>query len=444
MMRPVAALMAVLLAAAGCKHAPEAPPSPREQATRYIDSGEPAQAIPLLERLRAEDPSDLEVARLLAEAYVKAGRADDLLSRLGAGEASASVQYMRGLALFAKAADATPAAVEAMKQAIALAPGAAELPYRLGLMLLESEKYAAALDPLERAAELDPKRPAFLLPLAKARAEAGNAQGAVEALRKLVELGPTAAQVKTARALMGLVSDPYTQVPRAAQAKIEEAISWLDTYDVPQQAMVTLEGLLRDFPDLAIAHALLGLAYQRVEDAGRAVDELRRAIELAPDHGRFHLYLANLYLARQRPNQAKEEYEKAVALDPLLDEAYAHLGDLALERRDIPAAKQNFRILSTLQPDAAGPHAKLAIVDQVEGDLGAADAELRRALEIRPDDLELQLRMGLLQTDRYRAAKSRAEKDAARKEAETWLAKVLRVQPENALASRALESLHER
>jgi tetratricopeptide (TPR) repeat protein len=436
--------LAVLLAAVGCKHVPEAPPpTPREQAIRSIDSGEPALAIPILEQLGAKDPSDLEIARLLAEAYVKAGRADELLSRFEAGEASAPVQYMRGLVLFAKAADATPAAVEAMKKAIALAPSAAELHYRLGLMLLESEKYAAALEPLERAAELDPKRPAFLLPLAKARTEAGNAQGAVEALRKLVELGPTPAQVKTARALMAMVSDPYTRVPKAAQPKIDEAIDWLHAYDVPQQAIVTLESLLRDFPDLAIAHALLGLAYQKVDDAGRAVDELRRAIELVPDHGRFHLYLADLYLGRQRPDQAKGEYEKAAALDPLLDEAYARLGDLAFERRDIPVAKQNYRILSSLRPDAAGPHAKLAIVCQVEGDLAAADAGFRRALEILPEDVELQLRMGLLQVERHKAAKTRAEKDAARKEAQTWLSKVLQAQPENALASRALESLHE-
>lgn len=439
--------VALLLMLPACQHTPDAPASPaarREQAVALIDSGEPAKAIPALEALRAGAPADLELARLEAEAYVKAGRGEALLQKVGAAEGSASGQYQRGLVLFALAADATPEAVGAMEKAIALTPGAAELHYRLGLMHLEAERFPAALPALERAAQLEPKRPAFLLPLAKARARTGDTHGALEALRTLVTLQPTPAQVATGRAIVAELSDPAARVPQAAKSRIDQAIQWLDTHDVPHQAIIELESALREFPDLALAHALLGLAYQRLDDAGRAVDEFRQAIALAPDHGRFHLMLANLYLARQRPDQARTELEKAVALDPLLSDAHARLGDLALERRDLAVARRHFELLTTLEPQSPAAKVKLAAALQLQGDWSGADQQLRAALEKEPANVELQLRLGLLNFERSRATQNRAERQRAAGEAEVWLRKVLDAQPDNALASRALEQLRQK
>ncbi|MFY0576011.1 hypothetical protein ACN28S_18090 [Cystobacter fuscus] len=44
-----------------------------------------------------------------------------------------------------------------------------------------------------------------------------------------------------------------------------------------------------------MVHALMGLAWQRLDDAGRAVEEFKRAIELAPADGKNHFYLGELY-----------------------------------------------------------------------------------------------------------------------------------------------------
>ena len=439
------ALAALALAGATCQK-PERPPlPPRAQAQALIDSGDPAQALAILERLRLESPSDLDLARLYAEASVRAGRGAELVAKLEKARPTAANEYMRALVLFAQAQDATPDAVAAMQRALALAPDSAELHYRLGLMLLESEKYAASLAPLSRAAELSPDRGGYLLPLAKAKARTGDAAGAVAALHKLVDLGPTPAEVKTAHELMESISDPFAGIPKAAQPKLDDAIAWLHTYDVPQQAIVQLEEILRDYPDLALVHALLGLAYQRLDDAGRAVDELRRAIELAPAHGKFHQYLGELYLSRQRPDQARAELEKAVQLDPLLDEAYSELGDIAFHENDLEAAKRSYRTLTFLLPDAVGPRGKLALVLQAQGDFAGAQRELRSALDKEPDNVDLQLRLGVLEADRARdPAAPRAERDRAAQEAEKWLRKVLEAQPDTAVASRALESLQAR
>lgn len=444
MRRAAAWLCAAAVAAAGCAHAPEgASLTPREQAQVYLQKNQAERAWPLLEAQHAAHPDDLDLARMLCDAAVRTGHADELLARLGSerGTPEAVRHYMRGLLYFARSAEAGGPAIHEFEQAIALAPNTAEYHYRLGLALLESEKYAEALPALRRASQLAPDRPGLYLPLAKALARTGDPKGAVAALAKMLAGDPTPAEVTTGRALMDQIADPFAEVPKAAGAKLEQGMAWLRDADVPQQAIVTFEEILREYPDLSVVHALLGLAYQRLDDAGRAVEELRRAIELAPDIGRNHLYLAELYLARQRPDQAKEELERAIALNPFLDDAYFRLGDVEIERRELTAAREHFRILTKLQPDAAPPRGKLALVLEMMGDYAAADRELRTVVEKDPENVEFMLRLGMLHVDRRNHLTQPAERQKAAEEASRWLRKVLEAQPENALASRALESL---
>jgi len=218
-------------------------------------------------------------------------------------------------------------------------------------------------------------------------------------------------------------------------------MQWLNASDSPQQAIVALEELLLEYPDLGGAHALLGLAFHRLDDAGRAVDEFRRAAELSPGDARPHQYLAVLWQGRQRDQAARESLERALERDPLLDDAWMRLGDLALSRGDTATALRCFRILTHLLHDSPGSHSRLALVMQLEGDFPAADAALQRALVLTPDSPDLQLRMGQLHTERSRAARNATERTAHRAEAERWINKVLEAQPDNAAAAQALEAL---
>jgi len=191
-------------------------------------------------------------------------------------------------------------------------------------------------------------------------------------------------------------------------------------------------------------HALLGLAYQRIDDAGRAVDELKRAIELAPEDGKSHLYLGQLYLSHQRAKQAQAELERSLELNPMLDDAYFELGDLALDRKDYVTARNMFTLERYLSPDSVPAHGKLALVYQLEGDWPAADRELHAVVDkdTEGENVDFMLRLGVLHTERFTKAKTAEERKAAAAEAQKWLAKVLEKQPENELASRALETVN--
>lgn len=450
-LRPSLAALAAagaLTCLASCAHlgAEGADLTQSERAHLYLTRNEPAKAIPLLEELRAAAPADLQVARALCEAHVKAGRAEPFIARLVAaiaapGGDTAANHFMLGLAYYARSADAGGPAVAELERAIALAPNEAELHLRLGVALLESERFDRALAPLKRALELAPHRTAIALPLAKACYRNADSPGAVAALKLALSGDPTPAEVATARALMEQIADPFARLPKSARPRLEQGIEWLDRQDVPQQAIVAFEDILRDYPDLAVVHALLGLAYQRIDDAGRAVDELKRAIELAPEDGKNHLYLGELYLSRQRGRQGEAELETALAKNPLLDAAHARLGDLALERGDLAKACEHFRVLVLLQPAASAARGKLALALQATGDFAAADHELKAVMDKEPENLEFMLRLGLLHAERHEKAKRADERKAAAAEASKWLQEVLKAQPDNALASRALESL---
>ena len=415
----------------------------REEATVLLQRGDGAAATPILERLYREAPGDLALARGLAEAHVKGGTGEAFLSRLLPDDSAVS-HYQQGLVLFSRSADATGPAVVQFRRAAELSPKEPEFHYRLGVALLESEHYEDSLPELKLAVSLKPDLAGWHLPLAKALHHTGDDKLATEAVRTAIAGSPTAGEVKTARALMGQINDPLARFPKQAQAQLDKGIAWLEQSDVPQQAIISFEEILRDFPDLSVVHSLLGVAYQRLDDAGRAVDEFKRALELNPEDGRTHYLLGELYFARQRPQAAKEHFEQALQKNPTLDEAWMRLGDLAVDRQDMATAKTCYRTLTFLTPDAAPARGKLAMVYQLAGDWPAADQQLRVIVDKDAENLDFVLRLGMLHTEWSLKAKQASERKTAAAEARKWLAKVLDAQPDNALASRALESIQDR
>src|SRR5690606_17227152 len=213
----------LLSACATTQGASQANASNAERGVALLRDGSPEEAIPFLTRAHAEAPDDLDLARALTEAQVRAGRTSAFLAELGSRPSGAVVQYMRGLALFTRAGDAAGPAVEAFRAAAAAAPERAELHHRLGIALLESEQGSAAVEPLRQAVTLEPQTARFRLPLAKAYALAGQRDEAVAELKATLRATPPPSErdVETARKLMDQVADPYAQIPPSVRTKLE-------------------------------------------------------------------------------------------------------------------------------------------------------------------------------------------------------------------------------
>lgn len=437
----------------GCAHprpaSASSPPTILDRATSFLREGHPDRALPLLTKLAASSPNVFEIGRLKAEAYVRAGRGQELASALLSPSADPVMShYMLALVYAASAGGLVASgsiAVLELERAIVLNPGEAELHHRLGMVLLGLGRCEESVAALRRALQLDPGRTSACLPLAKALHSLGNTEEAMLTLSRWLGRSPQGSQISAAKAVMDEIAPPFEGQPvqgepTPGQAMIARGVRLLREDDDPLGAIAVFEQILRDQPQLSIAHTLLGLCYQRLDEAAQAIDELRQAAALAPREGRNHYYLGELYLGRRQLPQAKAALHRALELNPLLDGAHLRLGELALEESDFKSARRHLGIAATLSPSVP-VRAKLARALQLNGDYPEAERELRGLLQLQPENLEVMLRLGLLHAEEHARSSSPADRSRTRAEAVHWLREVLRVQGDNVTAAHALESL---
>jgi len=386
------------------------------------------------------EPRLLPAIRGRVEAARKRGAMPALIAELsvraGAAPRDALAWYALGLARFAQGEE--KAAVAALSQAAELSPDEADFHFRLGIALFDSERFGEARAPLEKAMKLAPRAARYRAPLAACLARLGDRKAAIAVLRDVPSLEPTADEaalaVKTARA----ITDPFRGVPQPARPELEAGLAHL-LRDAPGLAIPVLEGLVKRFPDLAPAWSLLGLAAQRVDEAGRAVTALQRAAELAPEMPQPHVYLAELYAARERLDLAEGEYAAALERDPLDVATLRKLGQLRLNRSR-PRALEPLRRAAALAPADDALQLLVARAEAAGGEAATAGARLEKLAQKRPEDPEVLLRLALLLFEERGKAAEPARAELTQR-LEKLLEKVLSLQPQNAAATRMLTAI---
>ncbi len=161
-----------------------------------LAQGKVADAIAILERLRAEHPDDPAVLTNLGGAYVRAARAPEALAladeAIALNPDSFRPYLIRATALEAQAGNpaALEAAIEAVERALDLNPNALDatnLAARLYLRKGDGEKALAAF---VRASELDPENVALLSNVASMQRELGRTPDAVATYERVLRLAP--------------------------------------------------------------------------------------------------------------------------------------------------------------------------------------------------------------------------------------------------------------
>ena len=444
----VLALGALAPALSGCAHGTSSP-GPRTAASLTQDAqsdlaaNKAAEARQGFDQALLRDPRWLPAIRGRIEASRRLGRlpevAGEFEGRTVASPADGYSWYGLGLCRFARG-DA-PGAEAALRRAADLLPKEADAAYRLGVALFDGEKFADAEGPLSRAVELDPLRARYRVPLAACLDRLGKRPAALLHLREVPKLDPTAEEAAVAVQAARTITDPFRGLPKDARGELELALGYL-LKDAPGLAVPVLDTLLQRLPDLGPAHALLGLAAQRMDEAGRAVSELKRAAELSPDSPQPHLYLAELYAAKDRSELAVGEYLAALEKNPLEVSALRKLGLLRLERGG--GAESALEPLRAAVALAQGDDQTALLLARAELVVPAAARQgrgrLERLAERLPEDPEVLLRLAQALFEQ-RGAASEPERTAMGKRAEQLAEKVLSLQPGNAAASRLLTAL---
>src|SRR5580692_486803 len=126
-----------------------------------------------------------------------------------------------------------------------------------------------------------------------------------------------------------------------------------------------------------------------------ALIPLQKLLAEKPDIAWAHFQLGYAYTALKRPDEARNEYERATALDSKMSEAFLNLGIL-LSEKDPAAAVAPLRRAVDLLPAQSRPRFLLGHAQERSGDIPAAVESYEAALRLDPRDAETVIHLGNL------------------------------------------------
>lgn len=150
--------------------------------------------------------------------------------------------------------------------------------------------------------------------------------------------------------------------------------------------------------ELSFAHAVRGDAYFLADNAAKARDDWRLAIELHPQNA---LALRGMGLISQMQRKMPEALgymDRAVAASPESPHIYILRGLVRMDGRpNYGLAMADFEKAIALKPDLAAAYFYRGLVHHLSGRLAQAKAEYERALEINPAERRARDALGLLE-----------------------------------------------
>ncbi|HEX6864328.1 MAG TPA: tetratricopeptide repeat protein, partial [Thermoanaerobaculia bacterium] len=351
----------------------------------FTAEGRHREALDLLDPLRVAQPDNIPLALTVARVMQRDGRrADatkllfDLAERLakeGKAEDERDVRVELVQAhLDAKEWDQAEKALTTLGQGQGTA---ADEPLRNQTLLLRTEALVGAGRHAEALAALD---------------QAG-ASPAIQSRR--AEVLFRSGDEREGRRLLGLLADSGDP-----QSALAAAQAWqrLDRY---QDSIPVLERLAAKQKDSIAAGFLLGVAYERTEQRGKAVTEFRRVLELDPDFHAALNYLGYTYAeSGENLEEALSLVGRAVALEPDNGSYVDSLGWTYYQLGRHEQARDILERAVRLEPADATLQEHLGDVYVALGQKERAREAYRRALELADDNAEqVQRKLERLQED---------------------------------------------
>ena len=154
-----------------------------------------------------------------------------------------------------------------------------------------------------------------------------------------------------------------------------------------EEAVAMLHQHLANDPQDAEAH--VELALNRLQMPGQralAIDDIQRAIALAPDAGRLHALHASILTKLDQPKQGLEAADRAITLDPENEFCWLAKGDALASLSRWKDAEAALRQALAIDPDNDPASNLLAIVLRRQNRLEESDSETMRRLARDAED----------------------------------------------------------
>ncbi len=231
---------------------------------------------------------------------------------------------------------------------------------RLQLMIRDGHSQRA-LGMAQQFVKQRPRSPDGFQTLAICRSTLGDADGAQQAFSKALKLAPGHPLILTNQGQMQLrfrrAEDALRSFQQASRRAPRSAPAWLGLAQAARStgdlalAASAVGHYLQLAPESAVGWNEQGLILQAQERFQQARDSLERAVELAPDRGRYHFSLGVCHRLMGRPDQAVECYR--TARERGIDQAdldNAQIGAL-LDCGEVERALEDAERLVEHQPD---------------------------------------------------------------------------------------------
>jgi tetratricopeptide (TPR) repeat protein/DNA-binding beta-propeller fold protein YncE len=262
-------------------------------------------------------------------------------------------------------------AVDSLQKALEVSSHDAEAMVILGEIYFEQKDYAKVERQIKLALQEDPKNFSAQLLQGRSLAARGQNEDAILALQDALGLRPD--EVETLQVLAGV----YVSLSQPAEAE------------------KVLRQVMAKNPVLACPHLQLARVLAGKGDAGGALAEYQKAIELEPKELPARLELSQLYLSGKQYDQAEAQLQAAIALAPEQAAAHLLLGCVRVESNKVGDAIREFQEAIRLDPRPAEPHFALGRLYYDTGQFDKALPELELAAFAVPGSAEYQNALGL-------------------------------------------------
>jgi tetratricopeptide (TPR) repeat protein len=405
----------------------------------WMRQGPPPAPSPPVVDLAGVDPALADAVRAVEQ-------------RVRASPQSASAWGLLGMTLLAN--DFIPEAQVCLKQAEALDPREPRWPYlqagidrwtnpegeaklrrtvelcgdapptprlHLAEWLLSRERFEEAEAEFNRSLEAVPNNPWARLGLARAALERGDLQAALARLeassgrpdsaavatprayhdlraRIYQRQGEAQAADREARLAATMPEDPGAPDPFAAEVERcavgRQARTALVDHFLREgrsaEALVQLQGLIRDYPEADAVWLRLARVLQARGDMEGAEKAARNAAHLAPASIENQYSLGLILFQKDKTADAAECFRRATELEPAFAPGYLSLGQCLDKEGNQPGAIAAFRAAIRYSPQVAAAQLGLAELLLRSGQKEEAAGHLRDAVRLAPSDSQAQ------------------------------------------------------
>ena len=175
------------------------------------------------------------------------------------------------------------------------------------------------------------------------------------------------------------------------------------------QAEIIYRRLVEAAPEAADPWHELGIVQLQAERFEAAVECLRQAVTLDPNHPAYPINLATAYRMLKRPDEAIAMFERALKLGPPTAELF---NNLALSLKDTgqkDAALLAFDDALRIRPDYANGHFNRGNLLLEVGRLAEAAQSYQRAIDLRPEDAFAHCKLGMVYCELSRSGEPNVE-----------------------------------